>query len=159
MHIVLVTGSRSFASAPDGIAMDAKSWMFERLWSLCSEPVLVVSGEAVGPDQWSIDFVKSRAISSSIIGARCMYSHECYRCDGIVTKINPDQVDRWARGRCHPLDRNSKLVEAVLQKDARRKTVLALVDPGSSTGGTRDTVSKARSAGIEVVSWMPRSMA
>ena len=157
MKVILVTGSRSFeghGQIPLDVVLreEAKNWLLTKLFELAigTGRVLILSGEAKGPDQWSLDFVRRRAEVARILGTECRYVHECYSCDGMAVQFPTDKAWRWSQGRVHPKDRNTKLVEVAAEMARDNEvTVLGLIDKRSPTAGTMDTINKAKEAEIK----------
>lgn len=156
VKVILVTGSRSFeghGQVPLDTALrdEAKNWLLTKLFELAigTERVLILSGEAKGPDQWSLEFVQRRVEVARILRTECRYVHECYRCDGMAVQFPTDKAWRWSSCHVHPKDRNAKLVEvaATMMRDGE-VTVLGLTDRRSPTAGTMDTINKAMEAEI-----------
>jgi hypothetical protein len=156
VKVILVTGSRSFeghGQVPLDTALrdEAKNWLLTKLFesAIGTSRVLILSGEAKGPDLWSLEFVQRRAEVARILGTECRYVHECYSCDGMAVQFPTDKAWRWSSGRVHPKDRNTKLVEvaAAMRRD-NEVTVLGLIDRRSPTAGTMDTIGKAKEAEI-----------
>lgn len=156
MKVILVTGSRSFeghGQVPLDTALrdEAKNWLLTKLFELAigTDCVLILSGEAKGPDQWSLEFVRRRAEVARLLRTECRYVHECYSCDGMAVQFPTDKAWRWSKGKVHPKDRNTKLVEvaATMMRD-NEVTVLGLVDRRSPTAGTMDTITKAKEARV-----------
>lgn len=127
---------------------DAREILFSKLFQLASpryERILVVSGEAIGPDTWCLEFVRRRCEVAKASGLTSRYRHEQYRCDGIVRRYPSNTSERWNPGSIYPTLRNSKLVRvASAYSQMADVSFLALVDRRSSSGGTWNTIRKAR---------------
>lgn len=156
MIVYLITGSRSFEGNEDvprdeDLVSGAKTFLFEELYDASkTDRVLIVAGEAAGPDTWAREFVESRAKTARILRCECKFEMEQYRCDGTAYQIALPKKWRWAQGRVKPLDRNTKLVDvAASMAKAHDVRVLAILDKRSRTGGTMDTVRKAKEAGLQ----------
>lgn len=150
--ILVVTGSRSLADNPDAEAW-ARGWIEGDGGALIHKPLLVV-GDARGPDTWAWETATKRGIDRMM-----------FRLDGTRVYAEPRGTTyaRWhvdaERGRSNhgrrwPLVRNIAMMDfvantaGVLDEPAR---CLGLIDPRSSTNGTRHTLRLARERGIECV--------
>lgn len=159
--MLLVTGSRSLEdpSTPIEEMAGAKEAFLSALWSFADDHpaarVLVVGGEARGPDAWAKAFVKTRISLAVVSKTESDFEHLEVRCDGSWKRIRSDgdEWGVWHEGRAHPLDRNTELVRCAAELargSGEPAWCLGVLHARSKTGGTMDTIRKAREAGCRI---------
>lgn len=154
--VIVVTGSRSFEGTDqvpfDKSIRDAAYNLFcEELWEASKDALtlFLIAGEARGPDTWAAEFVARRCQIRAVTESGPRWLMEQYRCDGFAHQIPTGNRWRWSPGPARPLDRNTKLIDVAASMVNRNTvSVLAILDSRSRTGGTMDTVRKAKAAGL-----------
>lgn len=164
MQVLVVSGSRSFEGiTKNGIVevpfdREKKYAGLNALYEVIHEwrdkkpyePHVLVSGEAKGPDEWSLFFLESRVIHAKMVGKPCLLTHMQIRCDG-RTITRPDQsVSSWSSIPVHPLERNKEItrVAAKFKSDGHDVQFICLVDTRSKSGGTITQFRQLKEAGI-----------
>ncbi len=164
MRVLVVSGSRSFEGITKNGIVEVPLDREKRFAGLNAlyevihewmdvkpvEPHVLVSGEAEGPDKWSLGFVESRVRHAELTRKPCLFTHMQIRCDG-RTITRPDQsVSLWSNVPVHPLKRNEEItsVAAKFKADGHDVQFICLVDTRSKSGGTITQFRQLKEAGI-----------
>ena len=164
MQVLIVSGSRSFEGiTKNGIVevpfdRENKYAGLNALYEVIhewrdkkpDEPHVLVSGEAKGPDEWSLFFVESRVIHAKMVGKPCLFTHMQIRCDGRTITRPDNSVSLWSNVPVHPLNRNEEItrVAAKFKSDGHDVQFICLVDTRSKSGGTITQFRQLKEAGI-----------
>jgi hypothetical protein len=153
---MVVTGSRTLGDLKNpkrAAALEAfRSFMFE-WWdsSFPEDQLVVVSGEAQGPDTWASTWVSLRNEAAATVGKKSNVSHMQIRCDGRIFTSPDGDISIWSPSPVHPLERNKRIVQEAsrMSCDGHDVRCLALHDKDSSTNGTMHTVRLMKEVGLE----------
>jgi hypothetical protein len=155
MRIMVVTGSRTLGDMKNPKRAEAlesfRRFMFEWWNSFPEESLVVVSGEAEGPDTWASTWVSLRNEAAATVGKKSNVSHMQIRCDGRIFTSPDGDISIWSPSPVHPLERNKRIVQEAsrMSCDGHDVRCLALHDKDSSTNGTMHTVRLMKEVGLE----------
>lgn len=147
-HLLLVTGSRSFATPfadprKEAIRLEGVAWgkpLVERAILALPPGAIVMHGGAIGPDQWAADVCNAHKIRMVV------YLISGWRMD------SGGKQRRWAMARQHPLKRDAALVRGCARALADKWVVgcVGVVDEASETHGSDYTMGLCRQETIPV---------
>lgn len=155
MRVIVVTGSRTLGDLKNpkrAAALEAfRSFMFEWWNSFPEEQLVVISGEAQGPDTWASTWVSLRNEAAATVGKKSNVSHMQIRCDGRIVTSPDGEISIWSPSGVHPLERNKKIVSEAkrMADDGHDVLCLAIHDKGSPTNGTMHTVDLMKEFGLK----------
>lgn len=149
MNILLVCGSRSLATRAV-----TRGWVEESLHSRITGTMLVVAGDAIGPDVLAHEMALNRRIQCA---RWCVDGRVQYRfLDQWYNEARWDSDATTADPRRRPLERNAAMVAWCARRLAEASgpgdvvRALGLVDEGSPTRGTDHTLRLCERVGIPV---------